>query len=214
MSRLLCTGIIAIALAASVGAWRPDAATFVADVAPRHLCGDDKGNLVDCNGAYCPIDICTTNPSVFAQDIPHAGIADPLAPRDVKLTLGQVREVQMALATIETHDGKAVPTCLGDIKPPCLPLAIASAIADDLSALSPHWVFYQGQAHRLIGDASGGSGYLAPGSREETIANFRLFDLNSQPVTVKIRPLDLNGLESSGVQIAPTVKAILAPIVR
>lgn len=179
----------------------------------------------------------------FAQDVPHAGIPsivgecvgadyktpmpcpattathpvgiiDPLATRDVKVTLGQVREIQMALASIETRDGKPVPTCLGDVKPPCIPLAISSAIADDLAALSPHWQFYQAQAHKLIGDASGGTGYLAPGSKEETVANFRLFDLNGQPVTVRVRPVDVNGLEASGVQVPPTIKAVLAPISR
>lgn len=193
MSRLLGTGIVAIALAASVGAWRAN-----------------------------------------AQDVPHAGIpagggcvgGDYKTPMpcsatggtggvtEVKVTLGQVRELQMALASIETRDGKAVPTCLGDVKPPCIPLAISSAIADDLAALSPHWTFYQAQAHKLIGEASGGTGYLAPGSKEETVANFRLFDLNGQPVTVRVRPLDINGLEASAVQIAPTIKAVLAPITK
>ncbi len=133
---------------------------------------------------------------------------------EVKVTLGQVRELQTALASIETRDGKSIPTCLGEIKPPCLPLAIASAIADDLAALSPHWQFYQAQVHKLIGEASGGSGYLAPGSKEETVANFKLFDLNGQPVTVRVRPIDINGLEASGVQVPPTIKAVLAPIVK
>jgi hypothetical protein len=150
--------------------------------------------------------------SVFAQDIPHAEI--PSAFDAKKITLGQVREIQMALASIETRDGKPVPTCLGDIKAPCIPLAISSAIADDLAALSPHWVFYQNQAHKLIGDASGGTGYLAPGSKEETVANYRLFELNGQPVTVRIRPVDVNGLEASGVQVPPTIKAVLAPVSR
>ncbi len=179
MSRLLGTGIVAIALAASAGAWRAN-----------------------------------------AQDIPHAGIPsnggtiDPGAPHDVKLTLGQVREIQTALASIETRDGKTVPTCLGEIKPPCLPLAIASAIADDLTALSPHRTFYEAQIHKLIGEASGGVGYLAPGSKEETIANFRLFDLNVQPVTVRVRPVDVNGLEASGVQVPATIKAVLSPVTK
>jgi hypothetical protein len=170
MSRLLGTGIVAIALAGSAGAWQAK-----------------------------------------AQDIPHSGIASAV---DVKITLGQVREIQMALASIETRDGKPVPTCLGEIKPPCIPLAIASAIADDLAALSPHWQFYQAQVHKLIGEASGGTGYLAPGSKEETVANFKLFDLNAQPVTVRVRPVDVNGLEASGVQVPPTVKAVLSPIIR
>jgi hypothetical protein len=143
----------------------------------------------------------------FAQDTSSAFDAK-------KITLGQVREIQMALASIETRDGKPVPTCLGDIKAPCIPLAISSAIADDLAALSPHWVFYQNQAHKLIGDASGGTGYLAPGSKEETVANYRLFELNGQPVTVRIRPVDVNGLEASGVQVPPTIKAVLAPVSR
>jgi hypothetical protein len=170
MSRLLGTGIVAIALAGSAGAWQAK-----------------------------------------AQDIPHSGIASAV---DVKITLGQVREIQMALASIETRDGKPVPTCLGEIKPPCIPLAIASAIADDLAALSPHWQFYQAQVHKLIGEASGGTGYLAPGSKEETVANFRLFDLNGQQVTVRVRPVDVNGLEASGVQVPPTIKAVLAPVTR
>lgn len=138
----------------------------------------------------------------------------PDVPKEVKLTLGQVREVQMALASIETRDGKPVPTCLGDIKAPCIPLAISSAIADDLAALSPHWGFYQAQAHKLIGEASGGTGYLAPGSKEETVANYRLFDLNGQSVTVRVRPVDVNGLEASGVQMPATIKAVLAPVAR
>jgi hypothetical protein len=150
-----------------------------------------------------------TATSAFAQDIPHAGIPSSF---DAKVTLGQVRELQMALASIETRDGKSVPTCLGDVKAPCIPLAISSAIADDLAALSPHWQFYQAQAHKLIGEASGGTGYIAPGSKEETIANYRLFDLNNQPVTVRVRAVDVNGLEASGVQVAPTIKAVLAPI--
>jgi hypothetical protein len=147
----------------------------------------------------------------YGQDVPHAGIA---AAFDAKVTLVQVRELQMALASIETRDGKSVPTCLGDIKAPCIPLAISSAIADDLAALSPHWQFYQAQVHKLIGDASGGTGYIAPGSKEETVANFRLFDLNNQPVTVRVRAIDVNGLEASGVQVAPTVKAVLAPVTK
>lgn len=179
MSRLLCTGIVAIVLAGSVGAWRAQ-----------------------------------------AEDVPHAGAGgcsmpcSPDVPKEVKLTLGQVREVQMALASIETRDGKPVPTCLGDIKAPCIPLAISSAIADDLAALSPHWGFYQAQAHKLIGEASGGTGYLAPGSKEETVANYRLFDLNGQSVTVRVRPVDVNGLEASGVQMPATIKAVLAPVAR
>ena len=146
-----------------------------------------------------------------AQDVPHAGIPSQV---DIKLTLGQVREIQVALASIETHDGKPVLTCLGDIKAPCIPLAISSAIADDLAALSPHWQFYQAQAHKLIGDASAGTGYLAPGSKEETVANYRLFDLNGQQVTVRVRPVDVNGLEASGVQMPSTIKAVLAPVTR
>lgn len=154
----------------------------------------------------------------FAQDIPHAGIpsenySDPTWP-GIKITLGQVREIQMALASIEMQDGKPVPTCLGDIKAPCIPLAISSAIADDLAALSPHWQFYQAQAHKLIGETSGGSGYLAPKSKEETVANYRLFDLNGQSVTVRVRGIDVNGLEASGVQVPPTIKAMLAPVTR
>jgi hypothetical protein len=148
---------------------------------------------------------------VHSQDVPHAGIPSAF---DAKVTLGQVRELQMALASIETRDGKAILTCLGDIKPPCLPLAIASAIADDLAALSPHWTFYQNQVHKLIGEASGGTGYLASGSREETVANFKLFDLNNQPVTVRVKAIDINALEGSGVQIAPTIKAVLSPIAK
>lgn len=139
---------------------------------------------------------------------------------DVELSLGQVRELQVALSSIErregTCDGKpcsvSVPTCLGDIKPPCVPLSISSAIADDLAALSPHWQFYQNQAHRLVGESSGGSGYIAPGSKEETIANYRLFDLNKQTVTVRMRPIDINALEANSIQIPPTIKAALAPI--
>jgi hypothetical protein len=175
----------------------------------------------------------------MAQDIPHAGIPaeknnigvgcvgadyktpmpcsdgahDPQWP-GIKITLGQVREIQMALASIETRDGKPVPTCLGDIKAPCIPLAISAAIADDLAALSSHWVFYQTQAHKLLGEVSGGSGYLVPGSKEETIANYRLFDLNNQAVTVRLRPVDVNGLEASGVQVPPTIKAVLVPVTR
>jgi hypothetical protein len=144
----------------------------------------------------------------YAQDGGTSGFSE------VRVTLGQVRELQMALASIETRDGKSIQTCLGDIKPPCLPLAMSSAIADDLASLSPSWQFYQKEAHKLIGEVSNGSGYLEPGSRPETIANYRLFDLNNQTVTVRVRPIDINQLESSGVQIAPTVKAVLAPIVK
>jgi hypothetical protein len=192
MSRLLCTGIVAIALAGSVGAWRAQAQDI-----PHAGIPGTCDQVVGCTFSSHPV-----------------GTIDPLAPRDVKLTLGQVREVQMALASIEIRDGKPVPTCLGDIKAPCIPLAISSAIADDLAALSPHWQFYQAQAHKLIGEASGGTGYLAPGSKEETVANYRLFDLNGQAVTVRVRPVDVNGLEASGVQVAPTIKAVLAPVTR
>jgi hypothetical protein len=139
-----------------------------------------------------------------------------------ELTLGQVRELQIALSSIErregTCDGKPcsipVPTCLGDIKPPCIPLAISAVIADDLAGLAPQWQFYQTQAHKLIGEASGGSGYVAPGSKEEVIANYRLFDLNGQKVSVKMRQIDVHGLEASGVQLPPSIKAVLSPISR
>jgi hypothetical protein len=139
-----------------------------------------------------------------------------------ELTLGQVRELQIALSSIErregTCDGKpcsiSVPTCLGDIKPPCVPLTISRDIADDLAALMPHWQFYQSQAHKLISDGSGGSGYIPAGSKEETIANFRLFDLNGQKVMVKMRRIDVAALERSGIQIPSTIKATLAPITK
>lgn len=170
-----------------------------------------------------------------AQDIPHAGIPDEHHHTDnyndpqwpgIKLTLGQVRELQIALSSIERREGTChgkdgdqpcsvpVPTCLGDIKAPCIPLQISAAIADDLASLSTHWQFYQAQAHKLIGEASGGSGYVAPGSKEETVANYRLFDLNGQHVTVRVRRIDVNGLEASGVQLPPSIKAVLSPISR
>lgn len=158
-----------------------------------------------------------------AIDCPLCGVgAKAIDPIEGDLTLGQVRELQIALSSIErregTCDGKPcsvpVPTCLGDVKPPCIPLAISSAIADDLSALAPQWQFYQVQAHKLIGEASGGNGYVAPGSKEETMANFRLFELNGQKVAVKLRRIDVNGMEASGVQLPPTVKAVLSPISR
>jgi hypothetical protein len=149
---------------------------------------------------------------LFAAGFVATARADDDAMRDVKITLGQVRELQVALAAIEMHDGKPVATCLGDIRPPCIPVDQSSAVADDIVALSSHWNFYQSQAHKLIAEASGGSGYLAPGSKDETIANFRLFDLSGQSVTVRMRSIDINRLQSSGVQIAPTIKAILMPI--
>jgi hypothetical protein len=140
----------------------------------------------------------------------------------IELTLGQVREFQIALSSIERREGTCdakpcsipVPACLGDVKPPCIPLAISAVIADDLAALAPQWQFYQAQAHKLIGEASGGSGYVAPGSKEEVIANYRLFDLNGQKVSVKMRQIDVHGLEASGVQLPPSIKAVLVPIAR
>ena len=61
-------------------------------------------------------------------------IATPALADEIKITLGQVRDMQTALASIETRDGKPVPTCLGDVKAPCIPLSISSVIADDLVA--------------------------------------------------------------------------------
>jgi hypothetical protein len=157
---------------------------------------------------------------LFAAGIVATARADE--PIEGELTLGQVRELQIALSSIErregTCDGKPcsipVPTCLGDIKPPCIPLAISAVIADDLAALAPQWQFYQAEAHKLIGDASGGSGYVAPGSKEEVIANYRLFDLNGQKVTVRMRQIDVHGLEASGVQLPPSIKAVISPIAK
>lgn len=143
-----------------------------------------------------------------------------------ELTFGQVRELQVALSSIERREGTcrkdgkeeacsvSVPTCLGDVKPPCIPLSISHAIADDIAALAPHWGFYQAQAHKLIGEASGGGGYVAPGSREEVMANYKLFDLNAQQVKVRLQLIDVHGLESSGVQVPPTIKAVLAPVTK
>lgn len=161
---------------------------------------------------------------IFATGFVATAQADETIEGD--LTLGQVRELQIALSSIERREGTChgkdgdqpcsvpVQTCLGDIKAPCIPLQISAAIADDLASLSTHWQFYQAQAHKLIGEASGGSGYVAPGSKEETVANYRLFDLNGQHVTVKMRRIDVNGLEASGVQLPPSIKAVLSPISR
>jgi hypothetical protein len=144
------------------------------------------------------------------------------APESSELTLGQVREFQIALSSIErregTCDGKPcsipVPTCLGDTKPPCIPLAISSAISDDLYALAPHWEHYQKTAHSVIGVVSEGTGYVAPGSKEEVIANYRLFELNGFHVKVKMRQIDVHGLEASGVQLPPSIKSVLVPITK
>lgn len=131
-----------------------------------------------------------------------------------ELSLGQVREIQLALSSIEKRDGVSIPTCLGDIKPPCIPPAISHAIADDIFALSAHLQFYNAQIHKLIGEASGGTGFIAPGSKEDTIANYRLYDLNEERIKVRLQQIDIHALEASGVQIAPTIKAVLSPISR
>lgn len=147
--------------------------------------------------------------ALFAVSVVYAADAP-----EIELTLGQVREVQMALSTIEKNGNVSVPTCLGDVKPPCIPPAISHAIADDIFALATHVQFHGSQVHKLIGEASNGTGVVVPGSPEEARANYRLFDLNDQKVKVRLQPIDIHGLEASGVQLPPTIKAVLSPITK
>jgi len=158
----------------------------------------------------------------FASLAASAGAGE--APRDYELTLAKVRDLQVALSSLERREsvclknGKdepcilPVPTCLGDIKAGCLPVEQSYAIASNLAAIATHWDFYQRLAHQIISDVSGGSGLVKPGSDEETRGNFRLFDLGMKAVTVRLAPISVRAIEGTGVQISPSTKAVLSVI--
>jgi hypothetical protein len=134
--------------------------------------------------------------------------------KEFSLLPSDVIGLQNALSSIEVRqrickDGQNEKPCTETVK---IPPGLSVVISANIRALKAAVEDLQYAQHKIIGAASGGSGYVEKGSRQEAEVNFQSVELARLPIKLKLTTISVKELDDAKLDLSPSVRALLDPI--